>query len=73
VFGPWWQASDDEDTELAALRNAGVPMSVAQTYTHYLPCGDHRGRRDDERARRVGVFQRDPRLRGGFGSTGQKG
>ena len=51
VFGPWWQASDDGDTELAALREAGVPMSVAQTYTHYLPCGDHRGRRDDERAR----------------------
>ena len=51
IFGPWFQAADDEAAELAALADAGVPMSVVQTYTHYLPCGDHRGREADERAR----------------------
>ena len=50
-FGPWWQPDDDEVAELAAIRRARVPVSLAQTYTHYLPCGDHRGRRAEERAR----------------------
>jgi alpha-glucosidase (family GH31 glycosyl hydrolase) len=49
VLGPWWQPHDDEEAELAALQTADVPMSVAQTYTHYLPCGDHQGQRDRER------------------------
>lgn len=40
VHGPWWQPKGDAVTELAALRAKGVPVSVAQTYTHYLPCGD---------------------------------
>ena len=26
------------------MRAADVPPSVAETYTHYLPCGDQRGR-----------------------------
>ena len=51
MFGPWWQAADDDVSELAALSAAGVPMSVAQTYTHYLPCGDHLDREADERER----------------------
>ena len=51
IFGPWFQAADDETAELAALADAGVPMSVIQTYTHYLPCGDHQGREADERER----------------------
>lgn len=40
VHGPWWQPKGDAATELAALREKGVPVSVAQTYTHYLPCAD---------------------------------
>ena len=50
VLGPWWQPDDDVDEEVAALRAAGVPVSVAQTYLHYLPCGDHLDRRDETRA-----------------------
>ncbi len=40
VFGPWFQPGDDEAAELAALRDADAPVSVFQTYTHYLPCGE---------------------------------
>ena len=39
VYGPWYQAGDPVE-ELAALRAADAPVSVLQTYTHYLPCGD---------------------------------
>jgi alpha-glucosidase (family GH31 glycosyl hydrolase) len=43
-FGPWHQpTSRDEHAQAQALRDADVPGSVAQTYTHYLPCGDHVG------------------------------
>src|SRR5687767_4167956 len=38
VYGPWYQAGDEQQ-ELAALRAADAPVSVLQTYTHYLPCG----------------------------------
>lgn len=47
-FGPWFQPRDERES-LAALAKADAPASVAQTYTHYLPCGDQRGR--DEKAR----------------------
>jgi alpha-glucosidase len=50
-FGPWFQPKGDEASSLAALRKADAPASVAQTYTHYLPCGDHQGKRDAQRAR----------------------
>jgi alpha-glucosidase (family GH31 glycosyl hydrolase) len=53
VFGPWIQLGgslDDRLTQMAKLRAADVPTSVVQTYTHYLPCGDHAARRDGERA-----------------------
>jgi hypothetical protein len=40
VFGPWYQPRDDEEAILARLRRRDVPLSVAQTYTHYLPCED---------------------------------
>ncbi len=46
-FGPWIQPRDDDS--VATLAKADAPASVAQTYTHYLPCGDQRGR--DEAAR----------------------
>jgi alpha-glucosidase len=39
VFGPWFQPGDDA-ADLAALREADAPVSVLQTYTHYLPCGE---------------------------------
>jgi alpha-glucosidase (family GH31 glycosyl hydrolase) len=57
VFGPWYQPDDDEEAILAALERADVPLSVAQTYTHYLPCASQAGREDAERAR-VERFQR---------------
>lgn len=37
VFGPWYQGA-----ALQALRDADVPISVSQTYLHYLPCGGDR-------------------------------
>ncbi len=40
VHGPWWQPEGDAVDELRRLRAEGVPVSLAQTYTHYLPCGD---------------------------------
>jgi alpha-glucosidase (family GH31 glycosyl hydrolase) len=53
VLGPWIQlggSREDRLAQMAKLRAADAPASVVQTYTHYLPCGDHVGRRDDERA-----------------------
>ena len=41
-FGPWFQPSGDEQAQVDALRSADAPISVSQTYTHYLPCGDQR-------------------------------
>src|SRR5262245_8121592 len=37
VFGPWYQGP-----ALQAFRDADVPVSVSQTYLHYLPCGGDR-------------------------------
>jgi alpha-glucosidase (family GH31 glycosyl hydrolase) len=42
VFGPWYQPRGDE---------RAPPASVAQTYTHYLPCEAQRGRGEAERER----------------------
>ncbi len=50
-FGPWWQPKGDEAENLRVLREAGAAGSLVQTYTHYLPCGDHEGRTDAQRAR----------------------
>src|SRR5262249_60500644 len=36
-FGPWYQGP-----ALQEFRDADVPVSVSQTYLHYLPCGDDR-------------------------------
>jgi alpha-glucosidase (family GH31 glycosyl hydrolase) len=58
VFGPWYQPRDDEEAILARLQRADVPLSVAQTYTHYLPCEDQRGREQAERER-VARFHRE--------------
>jgi sulfoquinovosidase len=54
VFGAWYQPSGTTAEQVAqvhALRAAGSPLSLAQTYTHYLPCGDQRSQQDAERAR----------------------
>ena len=52
VFGPWYQPrGPDEEAVLARLQRADVPLSLAQTYTHYLPCADQVGREEAERAR----------------------
>jgi alpha-D-xyloside xylohydrolase len=51
VLGPWLQAAGDTDAALRTLAAAGAPLSVLQTYLHYLPCGDDRGRSESERAR----------------------
>ena len=48
-FGPWYQPSGEDRraaAQLAALRAADAPVSAAQTYLHYLPCGDQQGRRE---------------------------
>ncbi|MEA2390970.1 MAG: hypothetical protein QOK31_1079, partial [Solirubrobacteraceae bacterium] len=54
-LGPWFQpvgkaASADGDA-VRRLARADAPASVAQTYTHYLPCGDHLSKRTEQRRR----------------------
>jgi alpha-glucosidase (family GH31 glycosyl hydrolase) len=51
VFGPWYQPRGDEQAILDSLQRSDVPLSVAQTYTHYLPCESQAGNRDAERQR----------------------
>ena len=44
VLGPWFQPGGsltDRMAQIGKLRAEDAPVSVAQTYTHYLPCGDH--------------------------------
>ena len=44
VFGPWYQPTgSDRIAQAQALREGDVPGSAAQTYLHYLPCGDQQG------------------------------
>jgi alpha-glucosidase (family GH31 glycosyl hydrolase) len=56
VFGPWVQPHGID--QLDQLRDADAPLSLAQTYLHYLPCGDQQGRRDEERARTAAIHER---------------
>ncbi len=39
MYGPWFQPGDDA-SDLQTLREADAPVSVFQTYAHYLPCGE---------------------------------
>ena len=39
LYGAWFQPRGDAAADLDEQRAAGVPVSVVQTYTHYLPCG----------------------------------
>jgi sulfoquinovosidase len=51
IFGPWFQPTgESRPRELAdRLRAEDVPVTVAQTYTHYLPCGAHVGQQAGQR------------------------
>ena len=45
IFGPWFQPGGDAEQQVVQvqkLRTADAPLSVAQTFLHYLPCGDSR-------------------------------
>lgn len=45
VFGPWHQPTGSDPLGQARLLRSGdVPGSAVNTYLHYLPCGDQRGR-----------------------------
>jgi len=52
-FGPWVQPTlESRPYELAErFRADDVPVSLLQTYTHYLPCGAQRGREKEEKER----------------------
>ena len=61
VLGPWVQPTGDTPEQLEdldALQAADAPFSLAQTYLHYLPCGDQIGRRAEERARTAAIHDR---------------
>lgn len=53
LFGPWYQPTDEKKPlELAQrFRDEDVPVTLAQTYTHYLPCGAQKGKEKAERER----------------------
>ncbi len=52
VFGPWYQPRGaGEQAVLERLQREDVPLSLAQTYTHYVPCADQAGRETAERER----------------------
>ncbi len=54
VFGPWYHSEPgfgDEREILDGLQRADVPLSVGQIFTQYLPCANHRNRRDRQRSR----------------------
>ena len=65
TFGPWFQTGqpnvvpvEEERAITKVQRDAGVPVSVAETQMHYLPCGAHKGREAAERER-TDSFHRD--------------
>jgi alpha-glucosidase (family GH31 glycosyl hydrolase) len=58
AFGPWFQTGQanvippaEEAAIVKAQRDAKVPVSVAETQMHHLPCGGHEGREAEEKAR----------------------
>jgi alpha-glucosidase (family GH31 glycosyl hydrolase) len=50
-LGPWFQPVGGNVPRANELRAADAPISVAQTYTRYLPCGVHEGITNVERGR----------------------
>ena len=60
-MGPWFQPRGGTDSQLRdvkALQDADAPVSVANTYLHYLPCGDQQGAQAEERRRTREVHAR---------------
>ncbi|HEX2086001.1 MAG TPA: TIM-barrel domain-containing protein [Solirubrobacteraceae bacterium] len=60
MFGAWWQPSPGPPApeQLDAQRRADVPVSVTETFLHYLPCADQLEdptRRDVARLRERGT------------------
>jgi sulfoquinovosidase len=61
MLGAWWQPTPGgppEHEELDAQRREGVPISVVETFLHYLPCGDHYADREKVRARTKAIHDR---------------
>ena len=61
MLGAWWQPTPGgppEHEELDAQRRAGVPISVVETFLHYLPCGDHYADRAKVRERTEAIHAR---------------
>ena len=57
-LGPWYQPTgSDEAAVLERLIRRDAPLSVAQTYTHYLPCAAQAGKEEAERARVAGFHR----------------
>ncbi len=51
-FGPWYQPLGSGEFRRSLMtdwRTWDVPVTVAQTYTHYLPCADQTGNRENLR------------------------
>jgi len=46
LYGVWFQPHGDSVASLEDQRARGVPISVVQTYTHYLPCGSQSTERE---------------------------
>ena len=50
MLGPWYQPANAGAFEQAQmLRDEDVPASTANTFLHYLPCGDQQGKTDQAR------------------------
>ena len=61
VLGAWWQPTPggpSEVEELDAQRKAGVPISVVETFLHYLPCADQLPDREKVKARTKAIHDR---------------
>ncbi len=60
IFGPWYQPTlETQPYQIADLwRSEDVPVTVAQTYTHYLPCGAQVGNEAAEAERIEAYHQR---------------
>ncbi|HEV2812647.1 MAG TPA: TIM-barrel domain-containing protein [Solirubrobacteraceae bacterium] len=60
VFGAWWQPTPGTPApeQLDAQRRADVPISVTETFLHYLPCADHLPDRDRPRANAAALHER---------------
>jgi len=58
IFGPTFQPTGPVATQLEQaqrLVRSDVPTSAANTYRHYLPCGDQQGKRAEDRRRTDGM------------------